>query len=279
MGNPPARKGWHGMLNALREFVRAHGHLPKAAETAGSLRLGKWCVNQRRAQKLGLLAAERAAELETVSGWYWGQDYDTTWRIMYDALCEFVRTHNRLPRTPDLAGNLRLGPWVTSQRSAHKKGALAAWRAALLEAVSGWYWERDPDAAWYASLDALGAFVQAHDRLPKQSETAGDLRLGLWVHNQRSARLKGALSAEKAARLEAVPGWVWKQDLDAAWRATRDTLQEFVRTHGRFPKEKDVVDGLRLSRWCINQRQIWKKNQLAAWRVALLESVPGWRWR
>ncbi|GIE89678.1 hypothetical protein Are01nite_61580 [Actinoplanes regularis] len=39
--------------------------------------------------------------------------------------------------------------------------------------------------------------------------TADGFKLGNWVGNQRSGRRRGQLSADRAAQVEKVPGWVW----------------------------------------------------------------------
>jgi hypothetical protein len=54
-------------------------------------------------------------------------------------------------------------------------------RAAALEGMPGWAWEVDLEAAWQERLEALGAYVAAHGRLPPHGDASG---LGVWIHHQ-----------------------------------------------------------------------------------------------
>jgi hypothetical protein len=86
-------------------------------------------------------------------------------------------------------------------------------RAAALEAVPVWVWAVGAEAAWQEKLAALRAYVGAHGRMPPHDHPSG---LGEWVGKQRDAkRAAGAASSsrqmtpDRAAALEAVPGWAW----------------------------------------------------------------------
>ena len=45
---------------------------------------------------------------------------------------------------------------------------------------------------------------------PKEFKTVDGFQLGAWAGTQRKYYKNGKLSAERIARLEALPGWVWK---------------------------------------------------------------------
>lgn len=68
---------------------------------------------------------------------------------------------------------------------------------------------RYEEANWSARLDLLVAFVEQHHRFPTQREIVNGVALGQWVGTQRGAQRRGTLSAERVARLEAIPGWSW----------------------------------------------------------------------
>jgi hypothetical protein len=64
-------------------------------------------------------------------------------------------------------------------------------------------------------LDALRAFAVEHGHtdvpIAHTAHTpAGDLDLGRWVAYVRARHRKGALAPERAAPLEALPGWTWE---------------------------------------------------------------------
>ncbi len=74
--------------------------------------------------------------------------------------------------------------------------------------MPGWTWEVDAEAGWEERLAALRAYVAAHGWLPPKDHPSG---LGNWVRRQRDTRAAdvGAMAPERAAALEAVPGWSW----------------------------------------------------------------------
>ena len=67
------------------------------------------------------------------------------------------------------------------------------------------------DGPWQQKLAALRAHVAAHGRLPPQSHPSG---LGAWISTQRrmanaGRKCRSKMPPERAAALEAVPGWTW----------------------------------------------------------------------
>ena len=81
---------------------------------------------------------------------------------------------------------------------------------AAARGLPGWGWNAD-DAAWEGSEPAV-RFVEkeGHSRVPYVYRDDEGYQLGAWVGHQRGFRRRGKLSRERAQRLEATPGWVWK---------------------------------------------------------------------
>ena len=217
---------WTEKLAALRAYVGTHGRLPPYGDTAG---LGEWISSQRAAKKAAdagkasgkKMTPARVAVLEAVPAWAWSADVEALWEEKLAALRAYVAAHGALP--PPKRDPLHLGRWANTQRESKRamdagKGAKARYgmtpeRAAALEGVPGWSWE--PRAAlWPERLEELEAYVAAHARLPPNSHPSG---LGAWVTGQRQAKRaadagrksKIKMTPERAAALEAVPGWTW----------------------------------------------------------------------
>ena len=77
-----------------------------------------------------------------------------------------------------------------------------AFDAQLVENTTG-SWE-----FWFGLLERFAA-QEGHARVPKSDHPQYGSRLGGWVQRQRSAHRRGRLTEERAARLEALPGWTW----------------------------------------------------------------------
>uniref|UniRef100_UPI0015C42E1C helicase associated domain-containing protein n=1 Tax=Mycobacterium avium TaxID=1764 RepID=UPI0015C42E1C len=52
---------------------------------------------------------------------------------------------------------------------------------------------------------------------PTTTFTCDGIKLGQWARDQRRKYRQGRVSAERVARLEALPGWAWSDRLDEQW--------------------------------------------------------------
>ncbi|BBY53993.1 hypothetical protein MKOR_12440 [Mycolicibacillus koreensis] len=204
---------WEQGFAELSAYVAKHGHgrVPARYVTADGYCLGQWVVNQREIYRSGDISTDRITRLEALHGWAWS-DLDSKWEQGFAELSAYVAKHghSRVPQCHITADGYRLGQWVATQRRAYRNGKLPANRTARLEALPGWAWNT-LDEQWergYAEVQTYAA-EHGHSRVPTRHVTADGYRLGNWVNVQRTAYRDGKLSADRVARLEALPGWVW----------------------------------------------------------------------
>ena len=109
-----------------------------------------------------------------------------------------------------LEGSFRLSQWVVVQRTTYNGGKLVADRVSRLEGVPGWTWGAKADR-WERMFALLATFVasEGHGQVPA-TYVVEDERLGQWVQVQRQFRRRGLLTEDRAARLQALPGWTWR---------------------------------------------------------------------
>jgi len=121
------------------------------------------------------------------------------------------------------------------------------------------------------------AAQRGHARVPAAAVFEGK-RLGAWVNQQRTLYKQGRLNPQRAARLEAIPGWVWDA-LTEEWERSFRMLQEYAARegHSRVP-QGHRVDGFGLGAWATGQRAAYRAGKLAPDRAARLEALPGWEW-
>jgi hypothetical protein len=176
---------------------------------------------------------------------------------------------------------------VSAQRRKHHRGELDDGRAARLEALPGWVWrrrDRTPGVycGWDGRFRALTQFVDEHGhaRVPSAHITGDGIRLGQWVNAQRHTHRQGALDADRAARLEALPGWVWGASGEQRWERGFTALTQFVDEHGhaRVPHGHISADRFRLGQWVNTQRYTYRQGALDPRRTARLQALPGWVW-
>lgn len=124
-------------------------------------------------------------------------------------------------------------------------------------------------------IAALTAYISEHSSLPPKHAVTDEFNLGRWVTNQRSAYQRGALSAERIERLNAIAEWTWTPG-GTQYERRLAQLRAYIEEHNRMPPKSAVVDGFNLGRWLINQRRAYANGTLDPARAEQLSAIPLW---
>ncbi len=118
-------------------------------------------------------------------------------------------------------------------------------------------------------------FSESNATVPANFKTPEGYPLGSWVSTQRAA--KENLTAERKARLEALPGWVWEV-LSEQWEEGFSQLKAFMERegHAKVSANFKTPEGYSLGSWVSTQRVA--KDRLLPERKARLEALSGWVW-
>ncbi|CKI51574.1 Helicase associated domain protein [Mycolicibacterium smegmatis] len=273
---------WEQGFRHLQEYVQRHGDAMVAQKfkSAEGYKLGQWATIQRTVYRDGQMSKERQARLEALPGWAW-EARESRWEEGFRRLQAYTEAHGtaRLVRTyVDPADGYQLGKWAYSQRSSFSRGRLGPDRTARLEALPGWVWGIH-DALWEGNYQKLAEYAAAHGSCaPTKSSDSDGFRIGGWVNQQRTLKNKGKLRADYAARLEALPGWVWAVN-DSKWEEGFRQLVDYTEHHGTAQvPARHHHDGYPLGSWVPKQRDFYRAGTLSEERARRLEALPGWSW-
>ena len=271
---------WEEGFRRLLDYVELYGdsRVPVSYAVDG-FKVGGWVNVQRDHYADGTLGVDRQRRLQGVPGWTWTPHADR-WEEGFRRLVQYVerRGDANVPRDYKLDG-YPLGRWVGKQRVHRSRGTLDIARQQRLQEVTGWTWDPHADR-WEESFRRLLDYVERHGdaALIHRSYKADGYPLGLWVKEQRKTYNDGTLDADRAHRLQDVPGWTWNPQTDQ-WEKGFTRLLHYVDRHGdaRVPSSR-TFDGYRLGQWVLVQRFKYSKGILDVGRQRRLQELPGWTW-
>ena len=215
---------WDERYGELVAFKSRQGHCHIPADYAANPPLGAWLVHQRQFQKRGTLSEERVAQLQEL-GVVWDV-LDDFWERRFQNLARFKARHGHCNVAVEYPDDPLLGTWLNNQRRLKRRGALSPERVRRLTDL-GLTWDVN-DAIWEQMAQALAGFKTRHGHCNVPQKYSEDPRLGTWLAVQRRFWKRGALSADRIARLEAL-GVVWDA-FDRAWEQRFQELAAFRAT-------------------------------------------------
>ncbi|MDT0307285.1 Helicase associated domain protein [Streptomyces sp. DSM 44917] len=212
------RQRWTRMLRAAEAFRAEHGHLDVPADllvdtgSGEAVSLRAWLKKQRDKHHTGRLAEERHQAL-TKLGMVWNP-HDEQWERGFQAARAYRKTHGHLLIPHDYTTGdppFPLGVWLHTQRQAAGRNPQRRQRLEALGMVwntLAYRWERNFQAA--REFYATHGHLRIPDHHAIQAEDGETVRLGAWIHTQRTAFRKGKLDLEKINKLTGI-GMRWQR--------------------------------------------------------------------
>ena len=170
--------------------------------TESGIRLGGWIGSQREKYKQGRLSPEQIALLEDID-MQWDR-YEAKWDAYYGYSVDYYNTHGDLfvPADYETADGVKLGAWLSTQRSKYKSHKLSQKQIEKLERLHI-VWDYS-DQLWHDGYRHAVEYNREYGDLNMKSAYIchDGFKLASWIQNKRTAYKKGRLSHEKIVSLE-----------------------------------------------------------------------------
>lgn len=288
----PFEDDWRRGVDAARAHWERHGHLRVRSDHIEPLpddpegfALGEWLSRTRNRRKQ--LTPARVAELDAL-GMTWKVREDT-WQRHFTAAQAFHARHGNLdiPRRhietlPD--GQVSLGEWLWRQQSAKAAGTLSPERTSALLDL-GMKSDSAHDRAWDRGITFAQLYRERFGNLNVPTkhvisdDSGAEFRLGHWISEKRSHRLRGKLAQDRIAQLDTL-GMIW--DLrEAKWRLHFEAAEEYCKSSGDLNIPIGYVtappDKIYLGSWIGRQRTDFRMRRLTANQINDLTRI-GMQW-
>lgn len=182
-------------------------------------------------------------------------------------------------------------PLSSLEKGAAKGQASQKWDS-MFEALLGYIEERRQEETVDFSEEERNEWSW-DGNVPTTHKTSDGKALGRWVNNQRSAKSKGTLKADREDRLLQA-GLKWSVMASNSWNETLDELRNYINEHTKDGKEWDgnvpthyqikakpngkfAGEDKNLGRWVNRQRSLYQAGRLRKDRQIALEKL-GLKW-
>ena len=245
-------------------YFSSHGNLavPRRYVTESGMQLGVWIQTQRavfNGKGRGNLTDEQVNAMSAI-GMEWGSVLDSAWNETWKLAKEYYEVNGNL-LVPDglKIGKIDLGKWIAYQRNRKKNGRLSAERVAKLNEI-GVVWDT-VNSRWEQRFVQAKRYFDENGNLdiPSSYRCEDGFLLGMWVANQRKAKMENKLTAVQIEKLTEI-GMVWDGTQSAQWQNAYHRAEEYYRQNGNLniPYAYCTADGYRLGRWLARQKSAQK---------------------
>jgi len=266
------RGTWDATFQELVSFVERHGHF---SPPRSNKKLAGFVNHCRFRFSKGTLSEERRLKLEAINFPWSAKTAEAAWEERFAELEQFKIKHGHC-KVP--IGRLEfdgLGRWLSSQKSARRRGKLSAHGVSKLSNL-GIDWGRmivTPRGrdSWNKKFDRLREFHKSHGHTRLTSK---EKDLQHWLYVQRQRMRSKILNPERTEMLRSLgvdETALLKTDTKSQdhWRH----LLEFKAEHGHCRVPRDYDRDPQLYFWLSQQRSKARKGRLDDGRLRLLEEL------
>ncbi|QNR65490.1 Helicase associated domain protein [Paenibacillus peoriae] len=200
---------WNETFKQLNQFKEREGHLnvPARCVLDNGVNLGAWVASQRTSYKANKLPQERIDKLNSV-GFQWEVVSANSWNNVFELLFIYKNKHGHIniPVRYEVDG-IKLGVWVNAQRQFYKNNKLSQDRIDKLNSIN-FTWSV-ANETWENNFNLLIDYMNKYGNCsPPRYYMVGEVKLGVWLNNQRKFYKNNKLSQERINKLNSI-GFQW----------------------------------------------------------------------
>lgn len=273
----PLAASWNENLSKAIEFVQniqpsSKVTIPRTEDRS----LDEWIRRQRLSYLNGELSEEKLQKLKPIMHLFIAEPAKSQWEIYFDLLLAYKQKNADIDVPEDyVEEGLRLGHWISRQRSRYKNKTISEQEISRLETIDEWMWDplKEKWDSMYLKIKNLSD-VNGHIFL-LQRDFLKELD---WLTGQRKKMRRGILEPERAKLLESLPGWSWNSAEVCLDRGISEA-RSYVEANGHLKVAPDErFNGFPLGRWCIAVRKSKSKGLLSEKAVSKVAQIPLWNW-
>ena len=271
---------WAERYEAAKKYFDEYGNLdiPVGYVAESGIKLGVWYRRIRMQYLDGTMSDERKKLLEDI-GINSTSVKIRTWMGYYRAAQQYYEENGdlRISNNYTTDDGMKLGVWISGQRSMYSQHKLRKEQIELLEQI-GMIWH-GYKSKWETGYSyALQYYNERGDINPAADYlTLDGFALGRWIATQRRKYKNNKLNKDYILQLEQL-GIIWDV-FSANWETGFKYLYEYYKFNGDALVANNYItdDGYNLGDWVSNQRIRYKKGYLSEERIKKLNSI-GFVW-
>lgn len=268
---------WLQNYERFRAYASMNGVETVKIVNAETKKLNRWMLDQRHANKRGVMSAARANMLNDI-GFLWqvrNQDSELNmmdqpdgWAAMLKRLRQFREIHGHCNISKSDFKLTDLFKWTSRLRNQRQRNKLTKDQCDQLDEI-GFNWKRY-DGSWEKMFEDLAKkSAGLKDGSLRETQLRKELRR--WMGNQRRQKRLGSIDVMREKRLDSI-GFEWNP-LEENWKRMFRSLNEYRDLHGDCRVPENWRGNKKLASWVKSQRVLRSNGNLSEPRIAELDAI------
>lgn len=196
---------WEETYKVFLEYYKTYKKIPIVREMYKGVNIGDWYYSQKKAKNK--LSPKRYNMLIAIDKNIFNSGNSNVWSKTFDALKEFYKIYNTLPRGTKEYKGIKIASWLKTQKAMYRKGALDSERAKKLLSIDENIFASEKELIaikWDKNIKLLEEYAKNSNKYPASNEVYKGVRLGTWLKNQKVYFYKNELPKDRIDKIKKI---------------------------------------------------------------------------